>query len=333
MTQTGQSPGAALQTAGAPAPKSLIARAWARLLHAFGNNPDGTLRESLEDVIEQHDAVSEDIGPEERTMLLNILEFASLRVDDVMVPRADISAVSEDARIGELLTLFEEAGHSRLPVYRDTLDDPLGMLHIKDLLPWLSELAEKKGTAKKPSGKAKNGAGKTASAVRANGLKTRLRDASIMRDILFVPPSMPAVDLLVKMQSTRIHLAIVVDEYGGTDGLVSIEDLVEEIVGEIEDEHDRPDRPMIEARDGDYLADARAPVEELEALLKIDLLPDERDEDVDTLGGLVFSLVGRVPVRGELIRHASGIEFEVLEADPRRIKQLCIHLNGSRSKS
>jgi CBS domain containing-hemolysin-like protein len=153
-----------------------------------------------------------------------------------------------------------------------------------------------------------------------------IRQTGILRQLLFVPPSMPAADLLVKMQSTRLHMAIVVDEYGGTDGLVSIEDLVEEIVGDIADEHDEEEAELIKpAEDGAFAADARAAIEDVEALLGLDLLPDEREEDADTLGGLVFSMLGRVPVRGELVRHPSGIEFEILEADPRRVKKIKIH--------
>jgi len=266
-------------------------------------------------------------------MLRNILEFGKLRVDDVMVPRADIVSVDHTSDIATLLEVFREAGHSRLPVYRGSLDDPAGMVHIKDLVAWLTEPrnGEAKNRRTKSNGAKQSKAGKDngrTSKVRLSGtdLSCKLSDLSIIRDVLFVPPSMPVGDLLVKMQSSRNHLAIVVDEYGGTDGLVSIEDLVEEIVGEIEDEHDIEGGEMIVPDGaGRFTADARAPIADLEQLLEQDLVDEDRDEDVDTLGGLVFSLAGRVPVRGELIRHHSGIEFEVLDTDTRRIRRLRVH--------
>ncbi len=189
-----------------------------------------------------------------------------------------------------------------MPIYRETLDDPTGMVHIKDVIQFL--IPPDDGNARKEPFSLK----------------------AIRRDLLFVPPSMPALDLLVKMQTTRVHLALVIDEYGGTDGLVSIEDLVEEIVGEIEDEHDTDEGPALARRDdGTIDADARAPIEELEEMLGVKLVDEESDDDVDTLGGLVFSLVGRVPLRGELIKHPSGLEFEVRDADARRLKKLRIH--------
>jgi len=307
---------------------------WSRLKALFGANGDPSLRESLGDVLEQHEAGQSDISPEERSMLMNLLEFGELRIEDVMVPRADIVSVEETTTISDLLKIFASAGHSRLPVYRGTLDDPIGMVHIKDLMLWVS----KQGTAKKtsrPGAKTKAAVAKpkpqsaTIDLGRVN-LDLTLKDASVTRKVLFVPPSMTAQDLLVKMQTTRIHMAIVIDEYGGTDGLVSIEDLVEEIVGEIADEHDADDGPLIEpAEDGIYIADARMPIEDLEALLSTTLVTDEREEDADTLGGLVFSLAGRIPVRGELIRHETGIEFEILDADARRIRRLKVHCTPS----
>ena len=301
---------------------------WTRVKALFGTNGDASLRESLGDVLEQHEAGQSDFSAEERSMLMNLLAFGELRIEDVIVPRADIVSVDETTMINDLLKIFADAGHSRLPVYRGTLDDPIGMVHIKDLMLWVS----KQGAAKKPartSAKTKAAKPKPQTPAidlgRVN-LDITLVAANIMREILFVPPSMTARDLLVKMQTTRIHMAIVVDEYGGTDGLVSIEDLVEEIVGEIADEHDADDGPLIEpAEDGVYIADARMPIEDLEKLLETTLVADEREEDADTLGGLVFSLAGRIPVRGELIRHENGIEFEILDADARRIRRLKIH--------
>lgn len=296
----------------------------------FSKTSDATLRESLGDVIDQHDGSRTEFSPRERSMLIRLLDFGDLRVEDVMVPRADIVSVDENITIGELLPIFSIAGHSRLPVYRDTLDDPLGMLHIKDLVEWMV----KAGAAKKPARASAGKSGSTKAKKDACGidlahidLKLTLADANITRTVLYVPPSMSASDLLVKMQTSRIHMAVVVDEYGGTDGLVSIEDLVEEIVGEIADEHDTDEGPMIEPESDEvYIADARTPIEDLEKLIGMSLVPDEQDEDADTLGGLVFSLVGRVPVRGELIRHEGGVEFEILEADARRIRKLRVHL-------
>jgi len=308
--------------------KSLTARIISRLRNSIGLAPDTTLRESLEDVIEQHETDAGDITPEERSMLLNILDFGELRVDDVMVPRADIVAIEDTWPLAQIISVFQQAGHSRLPVYHETLDDPSGMVHIKDLFSWMAVAGS--APVKKNGKNGKNGNGITASEnppaidLSRIDLALPLAEISLTREILYVPPSMPAADLLVKMQASRIHMAIVVDEYGGTDGLVSIEDLVEEIVGEIEDEHDTQHGPFIHPnKDGSYTADARVPIEDLEKLLNVDL-SNEHEEDIDTLGGMVFALAGRVPVRGELIAHKCGLEFEVLEVDPRRIGKVRI---------
>ncbi len=317
-----------------------VGRAWTRLKAVFSDNGDTSLRESLEDVIEQHDSSKDSFTPEERSMLHNILEFGALRVEDVMVPRADIVAVDQTISISELITIFRDAGHSRLPVFDDTLDDPVGMVHIKDVMGWMTTSATGKTRSRKAT---KNGQDTEKAPVKAQNrpagtkpssgpdmskvdLSKLLSEARIRREVLFVPPSMPAIDLLAKMQTTRIHMAVVIDEYGGTDGLVSIEDLVEEIVGDIEDEHDTDDSPLIIETENGYDVDARLSIEELEEKLGFEVVPSDREEDVDTLGGLVFSMVGRVPVRGELIRHESGIEFEVQEGDARRLKKLRIHL-------
>ncbi len=305
-----------------------------RILSRIGLVGSPDLRETIETALTT-ESESEDFEPKERAMLLNLLRFGALRVEDVMVPRADVIAADESMSVNELLHVFEQAGHSRIPVYHETLDDPRGMIHIKDLMAWIT--GESTGEA---PGKA-NAEG-TASATGSDpsdpidlqsvDLTTTIAETKVCRELIFVPPSMSVLDLLLRMQTTRIHLALVVDEYGGTDGLVSIEDLVEEIVGEIEDEHDQNGAPLIREDTGDGLiADARAPIEELESLLGEQLLSAERDEDVDTLGGLVFTLLGRVPVRGELVPHNSGIEFEVLDADPRRIKTLRIHTGRGRA--
>ena len=282
-----------------------------RLLATFGLGEEPDLRELIERALARSKA--ETLTIQERAMLFKILHLGKLTVEDVMVPRADIIAVEDSISIDELMRVFREAEHSRLPVYRETLDEPLGLIHIRDLMSWITTEAEN--------------ASETGLNLAKVDLRRSIDATKITRDVLFVPGSMSVVDLLLKMQTTRIHLALVVDEYGGTDGLVTIEDLVEEVVGEIEDEHDVEDEPMIriDPRLG-ILADARTPIEDLEKHLELQLVSPEQEEDIDTLGGLVFSLAGRIPARGELVRHPSGIEFEVLEADPRRIKRLRIHL-------
>lgn len=265
------------------------------------------------------------LPPDANSMMRNLMEFADLRVEDVMVPRADIIAIDENATVRELLQRFMDANHSRLPVYRETLDDPVGMLHIKDFLRWLVERGAAQPRRRRPR-LAPVDLTQAAVAASPADLDAPIKQMGIIRELLFVPPSMPAADLLVKMQSTRSHMAIVVDEYGGTDGLVTIEDLVEEIVGDIADEHDVDETDLVKpGEDGVFIADARAAIEDVESLLGIDLLPEEREEDADTLGGLMVAMLGRLPVRGELLRHDSGIEFEILEADPRRVKKIRIH--------
>ena len=280
-----------------------------RLLQTFGLGEEPDLRELIEDALAR--SKSDTLSTQERNMLLRILRFGKLTVEDVMVPRADIIAVDDSVSIEELMRVFRKAEHSRLPVYRETLDDPRGMIHIRDLMSWITE--EANGEDGLDLGKV--------------DLTRRVGSINIARELIYVPGSMSVLDLLLKMQTSQLHLALVVDEYGGTDGLVSIEDLVEEVVGEIADEHDVEEEPMIrvDPRLG-LIVDARIPVEDLEEHLGVELVTDEQEEDIDTLGGVVFSITGRIPSRGELVHHPSGIEFEVLDADPRRIKRLRIHL-------
>ncbi len=275
-----------------------LLRRLAQLLR--GDNAAAAMRESLEEVIEESDRQSAALSAQERTMLANLLRFGELRVKDVMVPRADIVAVEENTSLADLVMLFREAQHSRLPVYRETLDDPIGVVHLKSVL----SLLESEG----------DGA-------------FQLKEApisAIRRDILFAPPSMPVVDLLLKMQATHTHLALVIDEYGGTDGLVSIEDIIEEIVGDIADEHDDEAPQARPMPAGGFVADARIDLEDFKKETGIEFALSENEEDIDTLGGLVVALIGRVPQRGEIITHPDGTEFEVLEADPRRVKRLRI---------
>jgi CBS domain containing-hemolysin-like protein len=269
-----------------------------RLLGGRRNGDGHTLRETLEELIEEDEEETGQRGAEftedERALLLNALSFGELQVLDVMVPRADVKAIDVSADIAQVVATMREAMHTRLPVYRNTLDEVIGMVHIKDMLPFWGD-----------------------------GEDFQLE--RIKRETLFVPHSMRVLDLLLQMRDTGVHMAIVVDEYGGTDGMVTIEDMVEEIVGEIQDEHDKILPPQIaELPDGALEADARVEVEELEQRLGLSLLDDDRREDVDTLSGLIFTLLDRLPARGEVVRHPAGIEFEVLDADPRRIKRLRI---------
>jgi hemolysin (HlyC) family protein len=291
-----------------------------RVLGRFGLGEEPDLREVIEDALTRNKAGGDSFSAQERAMLLNTLRFGKLTVEDVMVPRADIIAVEQSTSVAELMRVFREAEHSRLPIYHETLDDPRGMIHIRDLMSWITTEAE---TAKD-----------AALDLGAVDLTREVGAINITREILYVPPSMPVLDLLLRMQLSRRHLALVVDEYGGTDGLVSIEDLVEEVVGEIEDEHDVTEEPLIreDVRLG-LVCDARTPIEELEQHLGEQLVSPEHEEDIDTIGGLVFSMLGRIPARGELVPHPSGIEFEVLEADPRRIKKLRVHTPQERKKA
>jgi CBS domain containing-hemolysin-like protein len=287
-----------------------------------------TLRDTLEEALKEADRNGTAFSTAERDMFLRLLHFGALRVDDVMVPRADIIALDEEAPLAELLRVFRDAGVSRIPVFRETLDDPSGMVHIKDLVRFLMGGA---GTATVRDASAAAAPSDAPAALTSIDLGradlTRpISAARIRRPVLFVPPSMPAMNLLIRMQSTLVHMALVVDEYGGTDGLVTIEDLVEQIVGDIEDEHDVAEADnIVDDPTLGLVAQARTPVQELEQRLGVNLLKPEEEADIDTLGGLVFALVGRVPARGERVRHAAGIEFEVLDADPRRVKKLKIH--------
>ena len=279
------------EAGGSTKAKGRLGALWARLR---GREP--TLRESLEDVIEEHGDDTSELTAEERIMLMNIITLRELKIADVMVPRADIVAVDMAVSFDELVQAFKEAAHSRLPIYDDTLDDIIGMVHIKDVLTALDDSEE---AAAPPN------------------------VSEIKRRVIFVPPSMSVVDLLLRMRLSRIHMALVIDEYGGTDGLVTIEDLIEQIVGEIEDEHDEELTPLIVPQPSGTLdVDARCLVEDLEARVGIDLLPPDREEYVDTVGGLVFSLAGRVPTRGEIIAHPDGLEFEVVDVDARRLKRV-----------
>ncbi len=270
---------------------------WTRLVQVLrGRGSEETLRESIEELLQEHPEAESPAGSAERALLRNVLEVGDLRVGEIRVPRADIIAVAEDIAFDQLVKVLIEAEHSRLPVYRETLDDVIGMVHIKDVMPYL---AGREG----------------------------FEFGKILRRVLVVPPSKIVLDLLREMRATRTHMAVVVDEYGGVDGLVTIEDLVEQIVGEIDDEHDEVEGPMlVERAPGLFDAQGRCPIEDLEERFGRRLIDPEEDEAVDTLGGLIVAELGRVPQRGELVEHASGLAFEVVDADPRRVKRVRIRV-------
>lgn len=307
-----------------------------RMAANLGLLPGESPRELIERAVEDHANGGGGFSPQERTMLLNTLRFGALRVSDVMVPRAEVIAIESEASITALLRLFAEAGHSRIPIYRESLDDPLGMVHIKDLMTWMTQQAAAPRESTTPHNPANdemqlpvnlNGSADRTSEelqLQCVDMSATVSSIGIMREVLFVPPSMPVVDLLLRMQSEHIHLALVVDEFGGTDGLVSIEDLVEEIVGNIEDEHDYDDIPPIRRDAHGLIASARTPIENIERDLGVSLCDPGSVEELDTLGGLLFAMAGRVPPRGEVIRHPAGVAFEILDASPRRINKVRI---------
>lgn len=264
---------------------------WRKLIGRTGE-PD--LRTTLAELVEQESSDAASISPAERQIIENALSLSELTVSDVMVPRADIDGVDVAGGISGAIQKARETYHSRLPVYRADMDDMIGMVHVKDLL--VSTTAETADNALEP----------------------------LLRDVLFAVPSMRVIELLLQMQVSRTHMALVVDEYGGIDGLVTVEDVVEEIVGEMRDEHDlEATQELVDQRDGSIIADARAYLDDFEERVGYVLTEDEREE-IDTVGGLVVTLLGRVPTRGEIIAHSSGIEFEVLAGDPRRVHRLRI---------
>jgi magnesium and cobalt transporter len=271
-----------------------------------------SIRDQVEELIERHEAPSEarpgdgqttSLDAEERALLGNVLRLRGITAYDVMVPRADIMAIPESHSLPETIALIQTEGHSRYPIYRDGLDDIIGMVHIKDVFAAIGK--DEKAFAL----------------------------ADILRRPLFVVPSIPVLDLLLQMRQARVHMALVVDEYGGIDGLITIEDLVETIVGDISDEHDEVQAQQITERpDGALDLDARTPIAAFEEKLGNVLTDEERAADIDTVGGLVFTLAGRVPAKGELVSHPSGLEFRILDADPRRIRRLRVRRPGANSR-
>ena len=274
-----------------------------------------SLRDDLEVLLESEArAEAADFSEAERKILQNVLKLDDLRVDDVMVPRADIVALEINEPLGTLLARFLEAGHSRIPVFDDDLDDIVGFVHVKDALRRIVEVPPLDESPEE--GKVK---------VVGTSLRTRIGKLDLMREALFVPPSTPVGDLLQQMQLKRVHMAIVIDEYGDTDGVVTIEDLLEAVVGDIEDEHDEEDRPLVRRLNANsYIASARAELAEVRQVIGPEFDPGELAEAVDTIGGLVFDLAGRVPAAGEVVKGLKGFDFEVLASDGRQIQKLKI---------
>lgn len=274
---------------------SILERLRGRLLRKA---PEQSVRDSIAELVQEAaDAIqlpgqAPELDRQERVLIANVLRLRGTSADDVMIPRADIIAMRHDVTLDEAIAQIRREGHSRLPVYKEQLDDIIGMIHIKDVFAYV-------------------------------GRPEAFKLEAILRRPLLIAPQIPVLDLLLQMRQAHMHLALVVDEYGGIDGLVTIEDLVETIVGDISDEHDEVLGPMVTERgDGSLDMDGRLPVEDFEARLGHVLTDDEREADIDTIGGLVFTLAGRVPTKGEVISHPSGFEFRVLDSDPRRIRRL-----------
>lgn len=265
---------------------------WVKNLLPAKSNSDDVLREAIEELIEEESQPQSAVAVHERRLISNILQLRDLPVVDVMIPRADIVAIAVNAPREDLIRLLAEKPHSRIPVYKNDMDNIIGVVHIKDMVASI-----------------------------ADGAPFELKD--IMRDVLVVSPAMRVMDLLLQLRQSKVHIAFVVDEFGGIDGLITINDLIEAIVGEIDDEYAfELDPQLIERPDGTAIADARYPIETFESKYGNIFREDDEDEDVDTLGGLITSIAGHVPSRGEVIRHSSGIEFEILDADPRRIMRV-----------
>ena len=281
-----------------------------------------SLRADLTDALSETANAGQAFTDDERAMLNNILRLREVRVEDVLIPRSDIISVEINTTLGELLELFESSGHSRMPVYSESLDDPRGMVHIRDIVAHVTQTARVKKTSKRVADKKLEPIA-SLDLSKVNLVKT-IAELNLMRKVLFVPHSMPAAELMTRMRDSHIQMALVIDEYGGTDGLVSLEDIVEMVVGNIEDEHDDEEVMVIKTGDGIFIVDARAELEEVVRVVGEDFVVGEIGEDVDTLGGLITAVIGRVPPRGEVVRAVEGYEFHVLEADPRRIRKVRI---------
>lgn len=273
-----------------------------------------SLRSDLQDALEAPDQHQDMFSASERTILQNVLKLGEMRVEDVMVPRADIEAVENDVNVGHVIACFRQGGHSRLPVFEDSFDNVVGMIHIKDVLEKVTE----------PARPAANGNGGSPVRFVTPTLKQKIGKLDLVRKVLFVPPSMPVIDLLTSMQASHIHMAVVIDEFGGTDGLATIEDLLEAVVGDIEDEHDEEEGQMLRSIGEDvFVVDARMELDDLVQAIP-DFDPGQYGDEVDTVGGLIFALAGRVPVRGEIVSKLTGFEFEITRSDVRRVRQVRI---------
>lgn len=285
---------------------------WTRLKAMFALRTV-SLRDDIEVALEsEQSGETADFSPAERTILQNVLQLGEKRVGDVMVPRADIVALDAECSLGEMIALFRSAGHSRIPLYDENIDNITGFVHVKDALRRITAVVNEAGR-------------EPVKLVSASVLKQTIGKLDIARPVLFVPPLMPVGELLQQMQQKRLHMAIVIDEYGGTDGVLTIEDLLEAVVGEIDDEHDEDGGPLIRKINSNiFIASARAELGEVESVIGPDFDPGEHADEVDTLGGLVFALAGHVPVRGEVIGGIENFDFEVLQADSRQLRRIKI---------
>ncbi len=306
-----------------------------RLSGIFRSRNGSSLREDLTDaLLESADETEFTLG--ERAMLKNILRLREVRVEDVMVPRAEVHGIDITSTLGDLVIAFEQTGHSRMPVYSETLDDPRGMIHIRDVLGYLTRTARqrrprpRKGAEPAVAPEPAVPAGKLD--LGRVDMSRKIGDVGIMRPILFVPPSMLASDLMGRMQAGRLQMALVIDEYGGTDGLVSLEDIVEVVVGDIEDEHDEDEPLITRVGEGTFIVDGRAEISDVALMIGDTFKAGEHEEDVDTIGGMIFNTLGRVPQRGEVVQPIPGFEFHVLDADPRRVKRVRIVRAGERRR-
>lgn len=299
------------------APESAQPSFLERLASYFRQRNGSSLREDLTDALaEAEEAGAESFSPGERAMLANILRLREVSVEDVMIPRASIEAVEIETTLADLMLLFERSGHSRMPVYRDSLDDPQGMVHIRDVLAHMTRVAR--------MGVAGDGEERGGIDLSAVDLGQTIAGLGLMREVLFVPPSMPASELMTRMQTARTQMALVIDEYGGADGLVSLEDIVEMVVGDIEDEHDEEEPVITKAADGAYVVDGKADIDEVAEAIGSAFSATEHADSVDTIGGLLVNALGRVPSAGEIVEAVPGFEFHVLDADPRRVKSVRI---------
>jgi CBS domain containing-hemolysin-like protein len=324
MNDRKDTPMAGIEPAPEPLPSSPVpfarpeaaerpADTWLDRLRAAVGLRSFTAREELEEALEEA-STDGAFAPEERAMLSNVLGLREIRVADIMVPRADVEAVDIDATLGELMAEFRENSHSRMPVYRESLDEPVGMVHLKDLMLYLARTAAVPSREKAPP---------SVDLTRVD-LSQTVGEAGLVRKVLFVPASMPVAKLLTTMQTARMQMALVIDEFGGTDGVVSLEDAVETIVGDIEDEHDEDEPEVAPDGNGAFVADGSASVEEVAAAVGGELGRDRDEDEVETIGGLVFSLLGRIPSPGETVVVPGGYEVHILDADQRRIRRLRI---------